>query len=119
MSSLADLDRKSKHATMRTQSNVFSQTMPASLNGANKNVDNMKRKGGAGSGTKGAMGSIMTHNEGPYSKLDWPSKKGAVTDKTTSQNTKQVKRQTFIKVMTEKKEPTNIARANMLKSQVF
>lgn len=116
MSSLADLDRKTKFATMKAQSDIFSQTMPASLNGGNKNADNMKRKGGAGSGTKGAMGSIMTHNEGPYSKLDWPSKKGAVTDKTTSQNSKQIKRQTFIKVMTDNKEPANIAKANMLKS---
>ena len=88
MASLADLDRKSKHATMRTTSNVFNSTLPAD---SLKSVDKMTRKRGAGNGTNGAMSSIMAHNEGPYSKMDWPSKKGSVTDKTTSQNPKQIK----------------------------
>lgn len=103
MSKLADLDRRTKYATIKAQSNIFNSTMPTP---ARENLDNMKRKGGAGVGTKASMGGIMAHDEGPYSKLDWPSKKGAVTDKATSQNTKQIKRQTFIKVMSDSKDTT-------------
>ena len=36
----------------------------------------VKGKGGARKQGSGAMDSLMTHNEGPYAKLDWPSKKG-------------------------------------------
>ncbi len=65
----------------------------------------LKRKAGAGKGTKAAMGGIMQHDEGPYAKLDWPSKKGQVAEKPSAQNEKKLKRQTFIKVMSDKKEP--------------
>lgn len=80
MERLADLDRKTKHAHMRTQSNVFASAMPASASTKNDEVG-LKRKGGTGSVTRGSMGSIMNYDEGPYSKMEWPSKKGLVTGK--------------------------------------
>ena len=75
MQKLADLDKKSKFAHMRHESNVFSQTMPASEMSAA--LRDRNRKGGLGAAkNKGAMGSIMAHDEGPYSKIEWASKKG-------------------------------------------
>mmetsp|Transcript_23176 Transcript_23176/g.30901 ORF Transcript_23176/g.30901 Transcript_23176/m.30901 type:complete len:116 (+) Transcript_23176:2102-2449(+) len=115
MQKLSDLDRKTKHAFMKTQSNVFStaklgETQPDGLA--------MKRKGGATSVKRSSMGGILAHDEGPYSKLDWPSKKQALTSKPSQQNEKQVARQTFIKVMSSKKEPTLTAQ-DKNKSSVF
>ena len=105
MQKLADLDKKTKFAHMRHESNVFSQTMPASeLRSA---LPKNNRKGGLSSAknTTGAMSSIMAHDEGPYSKIEWASKKGQVAEKPSQQDTKKIKRQTFIKVMSDKKEP--------------
>ena len=52
------------------------------------------------------MGGVLAHDEGPYAKLDWPSKKSGLPAKPSEQNEKQMARQTMIKVMTAKKEPT-------------
>ena len=74
MQKLSDLDRKTKHAHMRTQSNVFNT--PEKTSNASMGELTMKRKAGAGNGTRASMGGLMAHDEGPYSKMDWPSKKG-------------------------------------------
>ena len=71
----------------------------------------MKRKGGASTVRKSAMSSLMNHDEGPYAKLDWPSKKSMLTDKPSQADGKAVKRQTFIKVMSDHKQPRR-TRAN-------
>ena len=80
MQRMVDLDRKTKFANKRHESNVFSQTMPASeLRSA---LPKANRKGGLSSAkNNGAMGSIMAHDEGPYSKIEWASKKGQVAEK--------------------------------------
>ena len=72
MQKLADLDKKSKFAHMRHESNVFSQTMPAREMSAALN--NRNRKGGLKAANNGAMGSLMSHDEGPQSKIEWASK---------------------------------------------
>ena len=91
MQKLKDLDRKTKHAHMRTQSSVF-YTPSDKPGGASTGELVLKRKAGAGKGTKAAMGGIMSHDEGPYAKLDWPSKKGQVAEKPSAQNEKKLKR---------------------------
>ena len=61
---------------MRTHSNVFSQTMgPGML----KDELNLNRKKKNLSATRG--GFSLAHDEGQFSKMDWPSKKTGVTDK--------------------------------------
>ena len=72
MQKLADLDKKSKFAHMRHESNVFSQTMPAREMSAA--LRDRNRKGGLKASNHGAMGSIMAHVEGPQSKIEWASK---------------------------------------------
>ena len=59
MKSLAELDRKSKHAIMRVSSNVFAKPDPTL-----SRVETMiPRKGGARS-ARGTMGTILAHNDG-------------------------------------------------------
>lgn len=113
MQKLSDLDRKSRHATMRTQSNVFSQTMPA-----NGLKDLLGRGKGGSKGRRGDMGSILAHDQGPLNKVEWHRKKTAVQDKVSQQDPKAVSRETFKKVMTAKKEPTRTAKDRNA-SQVF
>ena len=72
MQKLSDLDKKTKFAHQRQESDIFSQTMPAQSMGSLRPGG----KAGIGKANKGAMGSMMEHDEGPYSKVDWASKKG-------------------------------------------
>ena len=73
MQKLSDLDKKAKFASKRQESDIFSQTMPAQSKDSLRTVG----KSGIGKGRGvGAMGSTMAHDEGPYSKVDWASKKG-------------------------------------------
>lgn len=76
MQSLNDLDRKSKHAVMRGQSNVFGSPLEA------KDLKGMM--GGSKGGSpakKGTMGNIMSHDEGPNGGVEWPRKKTFVQGK--------------------------------------
>ena len=52
----------------------------------------LKRKGGATKTKNAAMGGVLAHDEGPYAKLDWPSKKSGVASKPSQQNEKHMAR---------------------------
>ena len=114
MQKISDLDRKTKYATMKTQSSIFSQTVQPS----NSNGMLGARKGGVHLGRKPSIGGIMTHIEGPLSNIEWSSKskKSMIADKVSQQDSKMMKRETFIRVMSYKKEQPIRTKANANKA---
>ena len=90
MQKLSDLDRKTKYATMKTQSNIFYQTIQAQDSSGSLSA----RKGGGHLARKPSMGGILIHEEGPCPKIEWASKtkKSMIATKVSQHDSKIIKR---------------------------